>query len=72
MEEEKETVAGMRFMPLTENVVFFGTANASGPLLTVVQKANNLWLAVGVTKVQVQAEKLIDFSTVNAAATKAK
>ncbi|MCI0622742.1 MAG: ABC transporter substrate-binding protein [Acidobacteria bacterium] len=72
LEEEKETVAGMRFMPLTENAVFFGTADAPGPLLTVVQKANDLWLAAGVTKVKVQAEKLIDFSTVNAAATKAR
>lgn len=68
LEEEKETVAGMKFMPLSENAAFFGTAAAPGQLLTVVRKANDLWLKTGVTKAPVQPERLIDFATVNAAA----
>jgi NitT/TauT family transport system substrate-binding protein len=72
LEEEKETVAGMKFMPLSENAAFFGSATAPGQLLTVVTKANDLWLKTGVIKKPVQPERLIDFATVNAAATAAK
>jgi len=66
-QEEKETIAGMKFMTLAENAEFFGTAEKPGPMLKTVQKANELWLKTGVTKKTVEANQIIDFISVNEA-----
>lgn len=65
IQEEKDAVAGMKFMSLSENARFFGTASSPGQLLRTVQKANDLWFKAGVTKKTVDADKLIDYTSVN-------
>lgn len=68
IQEEKDTVAGMRFMTLAENAEFFGSAASPGQLFRTVQKANTLWMKAGVTKKPVDAAASIDFGSVNEAA----
>lgn len=64
-QEQRETVAGMRFMTLEENAEFFGTTNSPGQLLTVVEKANDLWFRTGVTKSKVAPKRLVAFDPIN-------
>ncbi|WP_437680177.1 ABC transporter substrate-binding protein [Sorangium sp. So ce131] len=66
--EEKETVAGIRFMSLPRNAELFGTAAAPGQLLDTVRRANELWLKAGITQKPVDAASLVDFVSVNKAA----
>ncbi|MCC6557594.1 MAG: ABC transporter substrate-binding protein [Polyangiaceae bacterium] len=66
--EEKETVAGVRFMSLPRNAELFGTREAPGQLFEAVRKANDLWLKAGVTKRSIDPASVIDFRSVNDAA----
>lgn len=68
LEEEKETVAGMKFMTLKENATFFGTAGQPGQLFSTVEKANALWLKTEVIKSSIDPKALVDFESVNRAA----
>jgi NitT/TauT family transport system substrate-binding protein len=66
--DEKETVAGIKFMSLSRNAEFFGTESTSGQLLDTVRRANDVWLKAGITKKTMEPASLIDFMSVNEAA----
>ncbi|WP_437652802.1 ABC transporter substrate-binding protein [Sorangium sp. So ce1182] len=66
--EEKETVAGIKFMSLPRNAELFGTESAPGQLLDTVRRANDVWLKAGITKKPVEPASVIDFASVNRAA----
>jgi NitT/TauT family transport system substrate-binding protein len=63
--EEKDTVAGMKFMTLAENAEFFGTQEKPGQMFKTVQKASELWLKTDVIKKAVDANSVIDYQSVN-------
>ena len=69
-EEQRETVAGMKFMRLTENATFFGTSANPGPLFGVVNMAADLWLKTDVINKDVGRRELVAFDVMNEAATK--
>jgi NitT/TauT family transport system substrate-binding protein len=65
--ETTETVAGMRFMDIQQNSVFFGTEAAPGQLYQTISSADRLWREAGVTKKSVDAKRLIDFRSITEA-----
>lgn len=67
LKEEKETIAGMRFMTLAENAEFFGTSEKPGQMFRTVQKAAELWLKTNVINKAVDANGVIDYKSVNGA-----
>lgn len=65
--EEADTVAGMRFMTLSQNREFFGTSEQPGPLLKTTSDAAQLWLDSQVIKKPVDAKSLIAFDVIDRA-----
>lgn len=67
-QEQRDTVAGMKFMPLAENAAFFGTESQPGQLHTTVGLADELWRQTKVIQKPVNAKRLIAFNEIQAAA----
>lgn len=70
IKEVRDTVAGMQFMRIKENAEFFGTVAQPGKLQHVIERADALWRKAGVTEKPVTASGLVDFKSLNAAASR--
>lgn len=69
-DEEKETVAGMGFMTLSENAIFFGTADNPGQMYKTTKAAAQLWRKTDVIKKDVDPKALVAFDVLNEASKK--
>jgi len=69
-DEERDTVAGMGFMPLSENAAFFGTASNPGQMYKTTKSAAELWRKTDVIKKDVDPKALVAFDVLNEAAKK--